>query len=173
MTGRRPFAAAPVAETLDQVRSQEPVPPRRLNPAIPRDLETICLKCLRKEPGQRYDSAGPAADDLRRFLDGVAISARPGLAAREDLASVPPASGRRRAGRRIGLHAVRRLPRHVPLWRHAESQRGQAEFQWTRAEEAQARAEADFQLAAELLDQLVELSAGGQSHLPRRTVPTR
>jgi serine/threonine protein kinase/tetratricopeptide (TPR) repeat protein len=77
ITGRPPFVAVAVEEIVKQVRAQEVVPPRQLVGRLPRDLETICLTCLHKDPARRYASAAALADDLRRFLDGEAIRARP------------------------------------------------------------------------------------------------
>jgi Flp pilus assembly protein TadD/predicted Ser/Thr protein kinase len=76
-TGRPPFQASSVAMTLNQVRELEPVSPRQLVPSIPRDVETICLKCLSKEPAARYASARDVADELTRFLESRPIVARP------------------------------------------------------------------------------------------------
>ncbi|MEQ8788640.1 MAG: serine/threonine-protein kinase [Pirellulaceae bacterium] len=83
LTGSPPFRSANVAQTIQQVLHDEPISPRTLNPNLPRDLETICLKCLQKEPARRYATAQQLADELRRYLDGEPILARPiGRAAR-------------------------------------------------------------------------------------------
>jgi eukaryotic-like serine/threonine-protein kinase len=77
LTGRPPFQEDSALDTLVLVRTQDPVPPSRLRPRLPRDLETICLKCLRKEPQGRYSTAQAMAEDLRRFLAALPIQARP------------------------------------------------------------------------------------------------
>jgi WD40 repeat protein/serine/threonine protein kinase len=77
LTGRPPFKAATPVDTLVQVLHEEPVRPGRLRPGLPTDLETVCLKCLQKDPARRYASAADLADDLRCFRHGKPVRARP------------------------------------------------------------------------------------------------
>ena len=77
LTGKAPFGGDSVIDTLEQVREQPPEPPTKRNPRVPRDLEVICLKCLEKDPRRRYASADALAEDLRRWLKGEAVHARP------------------------------------------------------------------------------------------------
>jgi tetratricopeptide (TPR) repeat protein len=127
LTGRPPFQAASVIETLDLVRTREPAPLRTLVPGLPRDLETIALTALRKDPRRRYASAGTLADDLRRWLDGFPIRARP--------VSKLEHAGRwcRRRPAFASLLAVlaftaaSSLVALLTLWRQSEAQRERAE----------------------------------------------
>ncbi|MFP4056836.1 MAG: protein kinase domain-containing protein [Candidatus Brocadiia bacterium] len=77
LTGRAPFAGDTMMNTLMKVLNDEPVPPKRLNPKLHRDIQTIVLRCMEKPPERRYSSARALADDLRRFIAGESISARP------------------------------------------------------------------------------------------------
>ena len=76
ITGRPPFASDTALDTLMHVMERDPAPPRLLNPKVARDLETICLKCLEKDPRERYATAESLANDLQRYIDGDSISAR-------------------------------------------------------------------------------------------------
>jgi WD40 repeat protein len=158
LTGSVPFYGV-TPMVLQQVLNDEPRPPRRLNDAIPRDLETICLKCLQKEPGRRYAGAAELADDLRRFLGGQPIRARP----------VGRAERLWRWGRRnplvAGLAAALFLALAVGL--------AAATSQWLRAEakataEARARREADDKTKELELNLYYERIALAERELRRR-----
>src|SRR5205823_1138443 len=92
LTGRPPFVAEGWQQTLERVRHDEPAPPSRLRPDLPPELETVCLKCLEKEPARRYGSAAELADDLQRFLDGKPVTAAP-LSAFERVARLAARDG--------------------------------------------------------------------------------
>lgn len=92
LTGRPPFQAETRNETIEQVLHDEPAPPTRLHSDVPSDLETICLKCLEKDPARRYSSAAELADDLGRFLEGRPVVATP-LSARERLTRLAARDG--------------------------------------------------------------------------------
>src|SRR5262249_36049899 len=77
LTGRPPFQGEDALDVWEQLQVRDPVPPRRLNRRVDRDLETVCLKCLRKGPGQRYHSAEALAHDLERWAAGRPVKARP------------------------------------------------------------------------------------------------
>jgi tetratricopeptide (TPR) repeat protein len=127
LTGRPPFLAASVIETLDLVRTREPLPIRTLVPDLPRDLETIALTCLRKDPRRRYASASAFASDLDRWLQGFPIRTRP--------VSKLEHAGRwcRRRPAIAALLAILALTVAsflvglLTLWRQSEAQRGRAE----------------------------------------------
>ena len=139
LTGRPPFLGASPLETLSQVVHSEPVPPRRLQPKIPADVETICLKCLRKEPSRRYGDAEALAEDLRRFQAGEPIRARP----------VGPAERLWRWCRRQPALAGSLAALLAVLVTGVLSVVGL----WLRAERLRGMAEADFRLAQESVDQ--------------------
>jgi tetratricopeptide (TPR) repeat protein/tRNA A-37 threonylcarbamoyl transferase component Bud32 len=131
LTGRPPFQAATAFETLEQVRSLEPIAPARLRPGLPRDLATICLKCLEKDPARRYDSAAALAEDLRRFDAGEPIRARP-VGAHERLwrwCRREPAVASMALALLAGLVGV------ATQWRRAEVHLKDALHQQSRAEE--------------------------------------
>ncbi len=136
LTGRPPFRAETPLDTILQVLDSEPVPPSRLLPKVARDLETICLKCLQKEPRRRYATAGQLADDLQRFLDDRPILARP-TSSWERLAKWA-----RRRPTVAALTLVSAITAAVAfalvtwLWRDAESARAGEADQRHRAEDA-------------------------------------
>ena len=153
LTGRPPYQGATILETVDLVKRHDPIPPRRLNPRIPSDLETICLKCLEKGPSQRYASAALLADDLWRWLGGHPIQARPASSIEK---------GWRWCRRRpvvaalaaalvltlsVGIVAV------TLLWRQSAS--------------SASRAEENLRRSHEILGDLIDLSFGGKSGLSK------
>lgn len=150
LTGRSPFQGASVIETLELMRSREPASPRALVPGVPRDLETIAMTCLLKDPGRRYPTAVALAEDLERWLGGFPIRARP-VSKLEHV--------RRWCGRRPALASlaavlsftiVLSLAGLLTLWRRSEAQR-------VRAENALARAVASDRATSGAVRQLIGL----------------
>lgn len=152
LTGRPPFQSDSPVETIRQVLDTEPVSPRLLNPAVPRDLETICLKCLQKEPHKRYGTAELLADDLGRFLAGEPIAARPvGSAERawrwcRRNPALAAASGLALTTLLAGLVLV------AGLWQRAERHLALATSESMRANEAAERAREAADYARHALD---------------------
>ncbi len=156
LTGRPPFCAATVLETLEQVRSREPVAPVRLQPGLPRDLQTICLKCLRKEPACRYGSALELAEDLGRFLGGEPIRARPAGRAERlwKWAGRKPALAALVAVSGLSLAAL-----VAGGWLHNARLRGavaRAEAKEEEARQQHVLAAGNFQAARETMDRMLE-----------------
>ncbi len=168
LTGRPPFLGASTIETLDQVRVQNPVPLRRLNPKIPRDLETIALKCLEKNPSRRYASAEALAGDLRRWLDGKPISARPvsliehswrWCRRRPVIAALAVSLV---VALSVGFLAIVLLSRHAEAARnHADLERRHAERERGRADTERLRAEANDKAARVALADLLSMGIQG------------
>ena len=146
LTGRPPYQGLTALETIDQVRLLEPVPPRRFSTAIPRNLETICLKCLHKNPARRYASAEALADDLKRWLEGHPITARP--------VSMMERAWRwcRRRPAAAALAAALVLTLLVSF--------ATVVLFWQRAE-------AHLRLSTEMAGDLVDLAVGGEAGYPR------
>jgi WD40 repeat protein/serine/threonine protein kinase len=161
LTGRPPFLGETVLDTLLQALRADPIPPSRLRPGLSRDLETICLQCLKKEPGKRYASALELADDLARFLKGEPVRARP----------VGPAERSWRWGRRnpvvagllAALAAVVVLGFGLVTWKwlEADTERSQAEQARTEAEQLRHKAERGENLLA--VDKALGLCEHGES----------
>ena len=135
LTGRPPFQAATPMETVVQVLSEEPIPPRRLNASVPRDLETVCLKCLEKEPGKRYRTAAALGEELRQYLEDKPILARPVTRGERAVkwARRRPAIAALLA--LVGLVAALGLGGVLWQWREAIAARGDAERESTRAKD--------------------------------------
>ena len=174
LTGRPPFRAESALETLQQVLVDDPVPPRRLQPRAPRDLELIALKCLRKKSRDRYATAEALADDLRRFLNNEPIRARP----------APPWERAAKWARRHPAAAalvlagvLAALALAAGAWWHdaqlraerdeterqktaAQTQQHIAEQQKTEADNQRIRAETESDLAQNAIFQLAEAAQG-------------
>jgi tetratricopeptide (TPR) repeat protein len=160
LTGRPPFLGVSAMETMKLAISTEAVPPRRQRPDVPRDIETITLKCLEKDPRARYEGALALADDLRRFLDGRPIASRP----------VGPLGRlwrwRRRNPALAGTAAallltfILGLPALLGLWLQARADRARAETDRARAEVDRDRAERSRDRAVSAVDILLRTESG-------------
>jgi len=159
LTGRPPFQAATAMDTVIQVVSDEPVPPRRLNASIPRDLETICLKCLQKGQSRRYASASDLAADLGRYLAGEPIMARP--VTRSERA-VKWARRKPAIAALVGLVALVTalgLGGVLWQWRAAVQARNEAQAREQDALRAQAKERVQTELAKQRLEDALEARA--------------
>ena len=152
LVGRPPFLADDDAHAIRNIQSEDPVSPRRLNPSIARDLETIILNCLSKDPGRRYGSAEALAEDLRRWLDGRPILARQASAVerayrwcrRHTVIAALLAS--------LGMTLLCGFVASLSLWRYAEAQR-------VRAASERDLATADYEVSRAALAEIVQIGA--------------
>jgi formylglycine-generating enzyme required for sulfatase activity len=168
LTGRPPFKAATPLDTLVQVVHDEPVAVRQLQPKVPRDLETICHKCLEKEPPKRYPRAATLAEDLRRFRAGEPIQARP-VGRVERLRKW---ARRRPALAALLLVTVLGMAGVVWKYRDAERQRRIAEEQTILAEERRTEAEKEAARAARARDFLVSMLRFSELEAAEKRIPT-
>ncbi len=169
LTGRPPFHGDTVMDTLHQVIHGEPLAPQRVHAPVPRDLDTICLKCLEKDPAQRYASADALAEDLRRFLDGEPILARPApwweravkwARRRPAAATLAVVCALAAAGLGVGGYVLARqeavrAETESRLRDVAEREKSEADAQRERAQQLQALAEDHFRKACAAVDALL------------------
>jgi tetratricopeptide (TPR) repeat protein len=142
LTGKVPFREDTEFATLTRVINDPPTPPRRSQPGVPRDLETVCLKCLEKQPARRYATAQELADDLRRFLNGKPVLARPvGMGGRL-------VRWVRREPLPAGLFAALVVGVAVAGWQWVRAERNYGDSQTRLAEVKLARAEAEANLGS-------------------------
>ena len=143
LTGRPPFRDESPLDTMLQVLTIDPPPPRQLKPDVPRDLETICLKCLEKEPRRRYATAGALADDLRRFLERRPIVARRDRrrGAAGLVGAAASGGGVGRGAARAGSGAGAGGGAAVWFWQRAEGEKVKADQSRDNAQSAKQKAE--------------------------------
>jgi WD40 repeat protein/tRNA A-37 threonylcarbamoyl transferase component Bud32 len=168
LTGRPPFCAATALDTLGQVIADEPVPPRQLNARVPRDLETICLKCLRKEPDKRYATAEELAEDLVRWQRGEPVLARPvgmGERAIKWVRRRPAVAGLLAA---IVVLTALALGVTTALYRNALRAEKQAKADRDTAQEERDKAREEYQRAEEQLDRAERLLYASQIQAAQR-----
>lgn len=166
LTGRQPYRGADVMETLRLVATADPIPPRRLDANIPRDLETICLKCLEKRPRQRYASAAELAAELQRFLNNETIRTRPAGALEKTYKW-----SQRHPATALALAVVFFVPLLIAIGLLSHNARISQEL--ARTAQQRNRAEANLLETQESIDHLLrEIQTGQLSNLPR-SAPVR
>jgi serine/threonine protein kinase/tetratricopeptide (TPR) repeat protein len=173
LTGGPPFRGHTVLDTLQQVIHLEPLPPVHLQPTIPRDLQTICLKCLEKDPRKRYPSAAALADDLQRFLDDQPIRAR-ATPAWERLAKWTRRRPAVAALIAVSCAALVSLGAGGILYARQERHRAaEAHALSLACERQRARAEANFQHARDAVQELTLVGQQRLAHEPHMELVRR